>query len=431
VAYPANQLELIESFGIPRLSGPNGQAFIGCVFGAINDMIVEATATLVRARMLYDVNPRTPDEGDEQPLAAIQLLGQEAHLPLYPGETHASLVTQLRRKWDHYSGGAKAALESELVRAGYDATVIVPGDEDLTPVVVTAGTMGAATGSQAISITSAALPGDLLLLAVETANEPITAPEGWDEIVSVGVGAPGGDGTRLQIFWREMSLGLTTVTLEDAGDHTMGRVIVVNGAELSSIDASIATSADADVTAVSCDASNAELPQSLMILIVANGADVSGANISGQANAELAGISERGDNNSATGNGGGLSVTTGARAAAGSGGTWTATLANAARWAACSLTLVPLQYWSRFKVQIENSPLIGPGLSWGAHRVGLDVLGPFGGSEQYFGTLRSIVARNKPIQWIPWEYHFPLADASGTVRIRGSIRTYPDPVYFS
>lgn len=425
---PTNQLELIEDFGIPRLSGPNGQKFIGCVFAAINDMLVEGAATALRAALLYDVNPRTPDEGGEQPFTAIELLGQEAMLPLYPGEAHSSLATQLRRKWDHWSGGIKDALISELARAGYEAIISTPLELDLTPTIVSSGSIGSSTGTNSRS-PLAEIEGDLMILQVETSNEPILAPIGWTQIASVGVGGAGTTGTRLQIFTRiAESSDEPDVAIPDAGDHSLMRLTVVRGAG-TSVDVSIAQSADADVTDVSIDAVDVELPQSLVLLVVATSADASGGQLSAQANPEMTGVNEEADSGSTTGNGGGLSLTSGLRATAGPGGTWTATLATPARWAACSLTIAPRQYWSRFWVGILNSPLTGPGLSWGAHRVGLDKLGPSGMPENYLDTLRKIVAQNKPSRWIPWEFAFPLTD--GTVRIKNPLTYDPTHVYFS
>ena len=437
MVYPANQLELIETFKIPRmqLADGNGQRFIGCVFAAVNDMLVEACATLIRAALLYDVNPTAEEFGYEQPFAAIELLGQESGLPLYPGELHSSLVTQLRRKWDHYSGGIRDAMLSELERAGYDAIISTPVELDLTPQLITTGNQSATTAGATVSVSGLVIAGDLLLLQVETANEPIARPAGWDDVASVGVGAAAAGGTRLQVFKRfAESEDEPDVVIPDPGDHLITRMIVVRGAGVS-VDASIGVSADADVTAVSVDASNAEVDQCLVLLLLATGADASGGQVSAQANADLTDVTEEVDNGSTTGNGGGTSVTSGLKALAGSCGTWTATLGTAARWAGVSLTIAPLQYWSRFWVGVLNSPFDGPGLSWGAHRVGLDRLGPSAPADvdvaAYLSTLKSIVARNKHNQFIPWEYAFPLADGSGTIRIPGSARALPFPVYFS
>ncbi len=434
MVYPANQLELIETFKIPRMqrADGNGQRFIGCVFAAVNDMLVEACATLVRSALLYDVNPKTEEFGYEQPYAAIELLGQEALLPLYPGELHSSLVTQLRRKWDHYSGGVKEGLESELARAGYDATISVPNDEDLSPTIVVNGTATASTGAGNLSINSAVQRGDLMIFQVETANEPIARPFGWTTVATAGVGTAGAGGTRIQVFKKLAERSdEPNIEFADPGDHWLGRVTIVRGGDFDLVGASIATSADADVTAVSVGGNDSQRRQSLVLLCLAHGADISGANVSAQANAALTDIAEGGDNSVTTGNGGGLSHTSGKLADVGSAGTWTATLATAARWAAVSLTIAPFAYWSRFWVDVVDSPLTDPGLSFGAHRVGLDRLGPAGVPENYLETLRSIIARNKPHRWIHWQLRFPLADGSGTVRILNPLVDDATHVYFS
>lgn len=432
MVYPANQLELIESFGIPRLSGPNGQKFIGCVFAAINDMLVEACATLVRARMLYDVNPRTPDEGLEQPYAAIQLLGQEAMLPLYPGESHDSLLTQLQRKWDHYSGGVKAALESELQRAGYNATVVVPNDQDLTPTFVTTR-VTSGTGAVSAPWPTGHIAGQLGLLIIETANEVVPIVANWTLLADVGVGVAGGaSATRCTVYARiAESASEADAEIGDAGDHVVAVIATFDGCDfdLDALVVTSTTSADADVTAVSLAAADADTKKTLQCFIVAT--QIAPAGLTTQANAALTDITEVFDSGSGSGNDGGIAITTGKLAAIGSAGTWTGTLSVASRWAAVVVSLSPLQYWSRFWIDVEDSPLTGPGLSFGAHRVGLDVLGPAGGTLQYFSTLRSIVSNNKPIRWIPWEFRFPLSDGSGTIRLAGSPRVRPFPIYFS
>src|SRR5688572_11417609 len=252
-----------------QLADGNGQRFIGCVFAAVNDMLVEACATLIRAALLYDVNPTAEEFGYEQPFAAIELLGQESGLPLYPGELHSSLVTQLRRKWDHYSGGIRDAMLSELERAGYDAIISTPVELDLTPQLITTGNQSATTAGATVSVSGLVIAGDLLLLQVETANEPIARPAGWDDVASVGVGAAAAGGTRLQVFKRfAESEDEPDVVIPDPGDHLITRMIVVRGAGVS-VDASIGVSADADVTAVSVDASNAEVDQCLVLLLLA------------------------------------------------------------------------------------------------------------------------------------------------------------------
>lgn len=426
----ANLIELLEEFKIPRISGPNGQKFIGTVFAVVDDMLVEAAATAVRAPLLYDVNPRPPDESGEQPLLALDLLGRECGRPHYPGESYASLLSALRGKWTHYQQGIKQSLIDELTRAGVGTVSIeVPKDLDLTPIFAAASF---SISPAAASWPSGHLSGDVGLLIIETANEAVaTAPEGWVRLVNVGVGTAGGaSATRLTIFKRQAeSDDEADVTLTSLGDHLFAVIVSIRGADPDAIDVATATSADADETAVSVVGGTSQDAQALSIFVVTNQTDTNVSQASAFANAALTDVTEQFDVNSSSANGGGGALATGKLAEVGASGTWTATLATPSRWAAAALTLYPLQYWSRFWVDIADSPLTGPGISWGVHRVGIDRLGPAGMTPEYYGTLRKIVRDNKPSQWIPWEYRF--AVDGGTVHLQLGKVVDPAWVYFT
>jgi hypothetical protein len=78
-----------------------------------------------------------------------------------------------------------------------------------------------------------------------------------------------------------------------------------------------------------------------------------------------------------------------------------------------------------------NHPITGPGTTWGVYEVGADPLGPAGLTAGYHHTLRAIVARYKPVQWVPWEYYFYLP-SGGQIRLQARVNfTDPDYVYYS
>lgn len=85
--------------------------------------------------------------------------------------------------------------------------------------------------------------------------------------------------------------------------------------------------------------------------------------------------------------------------------------------------------WSRFWLVFEEGdhPITGPGTLWGLFIVGTDVLGPDGLTSEYYNQLRTIVKRYKPIQWIPWQYHFVLPGGH-LVALQGTPRPL-DPYY--
>jgi hypothetical protein len=85
--------------------------------------------------------------------------------------------------------------------------------------------------------------------------------------------------------------------------------------------------------------------------------------------------------------------------------------------------------WSRFWLVFEDGdhPITGPGTIWGEHVVGTTVLGPEGLTADYIHQLRAIVRRYKPIQWIPWQYHFVLPGGH-LVALQGTARQ-EDPYY--
>ncbi len=73
-------------------------------------------------------------------------------------------------------------------------------------------------------------PGDLLLLFIETANEPVTAPAGWSIAFELGTGTAGAsDATRLTILSRVAQLGDVDPTVTDVGDHQEGHAVAFRG----------------------------------------------------------------------------------------------------------------------------------------------------------------------------------------------------------
>lgn len=124
-------LDLLAEWRVPIWSsGHWGYRFAGITGGILQDMLAEGAATGLASTWLYPFRVRPFDQSFDQPTDALARLGDDAMLPLYPGESpHGSLRPRLRAKWTFWTGSPKAGLLSELVAAGIGtATLTVPGD---------------------------------------------------------------------------------------------------------------------------------------------------------------------------------------------------------------------------------------------------------------------------------------------------------------
>lgn len=103
------------------------------------------------------------------------------------------------------------------------------------PTYVGKSTAVGGTGSVSPDFTSSGrASGDLLTLAVETANQALTAPGGWTEVATYSpqsrgtAGAAGG--VRLTLFYKTSDGTETTVATGDSGDHQYAVGFVFRGA---------------------------------------------------------------------------------------------------------------------------------------------------------------------------------------------------------
>ena len=90
---------------------------------------------------------------------------------------------------------------------------------------VAAGTFASGTGAITVTVPSGYQNDDLFLLFVESANQAIRTPSGW----SILPDSPQGTGTaaaatRLSIFYKWVSGTQSSVSVDDAGDHTGGLI---------------------------------------------------------------------------------------------------------------------------------------------------------------------------------------------------------------
>lgn len=188
--------------------------------------------------------------------------------------------------------------------------------------------------------TSGRASGDLLVIAVMTANQPITAPTGFvQEGATQFRGTAGvGGAVALQLFTKVSDGTETTIAIADGGDiqYAVGTVFRgVSGAAVA-IEASAGNNVAA-ATSVTFGGVTTTVGDCLVVTFVATDRDSAGPSFSAQANASLANLTERFDAGTATGTGGGLAIYTGEKQVAGATGNTTATQAASAAY--CWITL--------------------------------------------------------------------------------------------
>ena len=189
--------------------------------------------------------------------------------------------------------------------------------------------------------------GDVALLVVESANQAISlsTPAGFVEVTNSpqGTGTAGGTAaTRLAVYWKRATTSAeSSPTVADSGNHQIARIITFRGAIASGNpwDVTAGNVASSASTSVSIPGATTTAANRLVVAIVANGTDTTSTRTSGWTNANLTSLTERIDNNTSSGNGGGFGVATGVKATAGAYGTTTATLATSSVQGRMSIAL--------------------------------------------------------------------------------------------
>jgi hypothetical protein len=221
------------------------------------------------------------------------------------------------------------------------------------PVFVSAGTVAEGTGNITPGIPAGIQKNDVLLLTVESANESVPTPAGWNIVTNSpqGTGTGGGTtATRLSMFWLRVPLGgiVAAPTITDPGDHAVAKIRAYrNCIETGNPwDLTVGNTA-ASGTGVSLPGGTTTVPNCLVIQAVAFATDTATPQVSGYVNADLANLTEREDLATTQGNGGGFAIVEGEKAVAGAFGATTATLANASVQARITIALRPaLVVWS-------------------------------------------------------------------------------------
>lgn len=230
--------------------------------------------------------------------------------------------------------------------------IFIQDTDNGAPEFPTLGGVGAVVGKViAISpnLPSGTVAGDLLLMFLETANEVITV-SGWTEMscspATRGATCPGDPQcTRLTIFYKTAT-GSDTTTTSDSGNHQIGRIIGINAGSWDTgdpFDGCVASS-QALTTSVIMPAITTTNSNTLVFASsVGDGPDsLSTTEFSGEANANLASLTELIDNARNPGNGGALLVVDGTNATPDNIGTTTSTAVTQAARATITFAVNPV-----------------------------------------------------------------------------------------
>lgn len=189
---------------------------------------------------------------------------------------------------------------------------------------------------------------DIGILEVESANQAVTLsdPQGFVEFSfsPVGTGTAGAAGAvRLTLFWcRYTTTTPIAPTVAATGDHAHARIGAYRGVPNDAGEpfdvVGTAVLAVPD-TAVLMPGITTRLDACRILQYLCNAVDSAASQVSGQANADIAGFVERYDGNTSSGVGGGTCLMDGTKALAGAITNTTGTLAAASAQAMITLAL--------------------------------------------------------------------------------------------
>lgn len=206
------------------------------------------------------------------------------------------------------------------------------------------GSPGVSTSSIVVSPPPGTSEGQLMILFTETANQAVTAPAGWSPCPwptsgQIGVGtAASTTATRLSAFYKFASSSEGPVVVADPGDHALGIIHTFSNVDpINPFGPYNPTTQATTSTSVSFGSLTTTDPNYLLVAAVSVATDLTSPRV----NSWAGGLTERSDNATNAGNGGGLGVATKELATAGNTGTLSATLATSSLQAKILFTLVP------------------------------------------------------------------------------------------
>lgn len=266
-------------------------------------------------------------------------------------------------EYSETGSGASVTLVTDIVPAGQTVEVQVAyqtGDGRMSPWSATSSTVSTPApsvraGGTAVSGAADIVPtlpdgvqqNDILLLVVETANQPVAIPSGWTQVPNSpqGIGTAGvGSATAIQAFWRRATNSETAPTVSGTTDHKSARIYAIRNAATTGtpFEATAGNTLGSASTAVTIP-SVTTLGDNRLILMFASREDdhASTVGITGWTNANLADIVMLGGAGTTIGNGGGFTGAAGVKATAGATGTTTATAQTATNQARLIIAFRP------------------------------------------------------------------------------------------
>jgi hypothetical protein len=193
---------------------------------------------------------------------------------------------------------------------------------------------------------------DVMLLFVETARQDIylTNQAGgvWTQLSGSpqNYGSAGAaDAVGLHVFWSRYNGTQGAPTVNDGGDHQLARIIALRGATTSGSPCdSTAGGTEATVdTSGAIPGATTTVDNTMVVTAIATSLPdaVGTANFSAWTNANLSSPTERIDNTTNAGNGGGLGIAAGGKATAGATGNTAVTFGTASTKAMVSIAIKP------------------------------------------------------------------------------------------
>jgi len=199
------------------------------------------------------------------------------------------------------------------------------------PYFRSAGVEAGGTGNVTPALPTDWAEDDILLLAVQSCNQAITAPAGYTEVASspqgTGTAASAGS-TRLGLFWKRATSSESAPTVTDTGDHTYAAILAFAGCVKtgSPIDVEAGAVEAVASNTVTCPSVTTTVDKALIVNVVAEARDGGGAHFNDPVNASLLGNTRPFDGGTSQAFGGGIGVFTGLKEAAGSSGSTTSAL---------------------------------------------------------------------------------------------------------
>lgn len=180
-------------------------------------------------------------------------------------------------------------------------------------------------------------------------------------------------GTTITVFWaRATSAAMAAPTTNDPGDHIYCRIATYRNVTTTGNpwEVTVGGVKAGASTAVTVTGVTTTVENTLIVQAVSDDIDNAGAQFSAQTNANLTGLTERGDAGTTSGNGGGFAVWDGTWATAGATGNTTATVGNSVN-AFVTIALLPAQprtpVFQAAGTALNNATSVSP--AWPAHAV--------------------------------------------------------------